>query len=153
MARAQLGVPYLPCQRGSGHVALDEGDVAVLALGEGPLPHRLLQDVAGQAVRVVQHDGARGAPLLRLGRQQRRLLPGAALPASPDPLVLDSAGTLAGGLGFDASHGTSENAAAKFSSAACLENLEAVPLFGAALLLRAGGSSYFQRTEHLLLCF
>lgn len=57
MARAQLGVPYLPCQRGSGHVALDEGDVAVLALGEGPLPHRLLQDVAGQAVRVVQHDG------------------------------------------------------------------------------------------------
>lgn len=137
---------------GSGHVALDEGDVAVLALGHRPLLDRLLQDLSRQPVRVVQHDGARGAPLLRL-HQQRRLLPSAPLATCPDPLILDSAGTLEGSLGFDASHGTSENAAAKFSSGACLEKLEAVSLFNAVLLLLASGFSYFQRTEHLLLCF
>lgn len=156
--RGRLGVLSVPWQRtqgrarqGSGHVALDEGDVAVLALGHRPLLDGLLQDVARQPVRIVQHDGARGAPLLRLHRQQRRLLPSAPLASAPDPLILDSVGTLEGSLGFDASHGTLENAAAKFSSTACLDNL--VLLFDAVLLLLASGSSYFQRTEHLLLCF
>lgn len=139
--------------QGSGHIALDEGDVAVLALGHCPLPERLLQDVAREPLRVLQHQGARGAPLLRLLRQQRRLLPSAPRAASPDLLILDSTGTLEGSLGFDASHGTLENAAAKFSSAACFGNLEAVPLFDAESLRLAGGSGYFQRTEHLLLCF
>lgn len=164
MLRGQLGVLPLhwhthrvhsggQAPESSGHVALDEGDVAVLALGHRPLLDRLLQDLARQPLRIVQHDGARGALLLRLHRQQRRLLPSAPLAASPDPLILDSVGTLEGSLGFDASHGTLENAAAKFSSTACFDNLEVVPLFDGVSLLLASGSSYFQRTEHLLLCF
>lgn len=138
---------------GSGHVALDEGDVAVLALGHRPLLDRLLQDLARQPMGVVQHDGARGALLLHRHCQQRGLLPSAPFATSPNLLILDSIGTLEGSLGFDASHGTLENAAAKFSSTACFGNLEVVPLFDAGLLLLASGSRYFQRTEHLLLCF
>lgn len=49
----------------------------------------------------------------------------------PDPFILGSIGTCKGVLGFDASHGTFENAAAKLSSAACFEDLEMVSLFDA----------------------
>lgn len=138
---------------GSGHVALDEGNVAVFALRHCPLLHRLIENLVGEAVCIVQHYGARRPLLVHHHCYQRWFLPSASLVTFPVPFNQDGVWTRKGILGFDASHGTFEDAAAKFSSTACLGTLEMVSSVVAVLLLLASGCSSFKGTERLLECF